>query len=201
MIFIAQSQSCTTINTKSLLSAWIWKKLLQKKSWCLILSCWHYCPLVCVSLQSSLCVFPSSSSWGCCHKSTRSSCTSLSSWTSMCSGAMVSDLYMHNFSAGVTLTSTEWDNRHTYIYYVKAGFVKSADLHSVWPPCLSGWVASLLTPSLCSLQPPQAFCQHCTASCAALSPSLCFMASATELWRWDQSQLRGNIINYIPLTR
>lgn len=99
------------------------KKLLQTNR-CLILSCWHYCPLVCVSLQSSLCVFPSSSSWGCCHKSTRSSCTSLSSWTSMCSGAMVSDLYMHNFSAGVTLTSTEWDNRHTYIYYVKAGFVK-----------------------------------------------------------------------------
>lgn len=56
--------------------------------------------------------------------------------------------------------------------------------------CLSGWVVLLLTSSLCSLQPPQAFCPHCTASCAASSLLLCFMASATELWRWEQRQLR-----------
>ncbi|MEQ2282932.1 hypothetical protein AMECASPLE_005936, partial [Ameca splendens] len=66
---------------------------------------------------SLLCAFLSCSSWGCCHKSTHSSCTSSSSWTSMCSAATLA----------------------------------------------------------------QVSCQRCTASCAALSLSLCSMVSAMEL--------------------
>lgn len=86
---------------------------------------WHASRCICVSLQSSLCVFPSSSSWGCCHKSTHLLCTSSSSWTSMCLGATVSDLYMHSSSAGVIVTSTEWDHRHSSrIYYDMTGSAK-----------------------------------------------------------------------------
>lgn len=42
---------------------------------------------------------------------------------------------------------------------------------------------------LCALQPPPAFCQRCTASCAALSASLCSTASATAPWRWERRRL------------
>lgn len=55
--------------------------------------------------------------------------------------------------------------------------------------CVLGWVVLLLT-SLCPLQPPQVSCPRCTASCAASSLLLCFMASATEHWRWEQRQQR-----------
>lgn len=103
---------------------------------------------------------------------------------------------MHNFTAGVTLTSTD-THTHTVRPYI-LWYGRFQERPECWfafclAQCLSGWVVWLLTSCLCSLQPPQAFCQRCTAPCAALSPSLCCMASAMELWRWEQSQVRLQI--------
>lgn len=130
---------------------------------------WHASRCMCVSLQSSLCVFPSSFSWGCCHKSTHLLCTSSSSWTSMCSGATVSDLYMHSSSAGVMVTSTEWDHRHSSrIYYDMTGSAKMlicipsgpVPVRLSWPRCWHPLCAlcSLHKPFVSTVQRPA---QHC----------------------------------------
>lgn len=109
----------------------------------------HFVPLW-FSLQYSLCVFPSSSLWGCCHKSTRSSCTSLSSWTSMCSGATVSDSDAQLlFRGDFDLHRMRQYTRYTlaFIYNDMAGFIRVliSILPGLVPVRLSGHIADILS--------------------------------------------------------